>query len=213
MMVATVAGTFGARPGRNPVSVNTEAFTVFQEDTHMRLGRFALVATVGLATIMGCAGFWEESSSLSVVGVNEADAYFAYSPEWSGFETLPSSFWQLDLETGKATRVYEKRVQYDLQLAGNYVVAERPTNNDQSSEVVAKSVASGDESVIFERNVKLGGHYDREFIAAGTNVVGAHGYGFARVRPGPAGGGQDRPGVRQAGRDLCGLRGLGDCDA
>lgn len=105
------------------------------------------------------------------VGVQEPAAYLEYAPEWSGFETLPSSFWQLDLATAKARRVYGQRVQYDLQLAGEFAVSERPAKNDQASQVVAKSLSSGDEVVILDRDVKLGGHYDREFIVDGTNVV------------------------------------------
>jgi hypothetical protein len=148
-----------------------EAFTLFQEDAHMRLGRFALVAAVSLAAIAGCPGSWDDSKALGLVGVNGPNAYFVYSPEWSGFEMLPSSFWKLDLDTATATRVYDRRVQYDVQLAGDYAVAERPTNNNQASEVVAKSLLNGDETVILERDVKLGGRYYREFIVDGTNVV------------------------------------------
>jgi hypothetical protein len=137
----------------------------------MSSARFFLVAAFSLATLAGCPGVIDDSSSLRLVGVAGTDAYLEYAPEWSGFETLATSFWQLDLDTAKATRVYDKRVQYDLQLAGSYAVAERPAQDNQASEVVAKSVSSGDEIVILERDVKLGGHYDREFVVDGTNVV------------------------------------------
>ena len=137
---------------------------------------FTLVAA--LAGLSGCGFLPGDSGYAYLIGFADGRAYLEDYEEWSGFVTLPSTIWELDLESAEITQIATARVQYDTQAAGDYYVAERPTEDEQGSQIVAVRISTGDESVVLERDVQLGGRYDRVFVLNGDQVVAITGEGL-----------------------------------
>lgn len=129
-----------------------------------------LLVMAAVANLGGCPVFWDEGADF-LVGVNGTKAYIEQYDAWSGFETLPSRVWEFDLTTGERREVVTARVQYDTQAVGDYVVAERPTDDDQGSRIVAFQISTGDTVTIQERAVPLGGRYYQVFVLEGQRVV------------------------------------------
>ena len=84
----------------------------------------------------------------------------------------------------RAEKIGTARPRYDLQAAGDYYVAEYST--DSGSAVMAVQISTGEEITILERDVTLGGRYDRVFVLDGTDAIVPHGRRTPRVRPGRA---------------------------
>ena len=129
------------------------------------------VAVLSLVTITGCPDIWENQPALFLVGVTDGQACLQHFAEWSGFDTLPSTLWTVDTDTGATDSLQTAVTQYDVQTDGEYYVAERPTTDNQGSQVVAVEIASDEEIVVLERDVVLGGRYDREFVLVDGIVV------------------------------------------
>lgn len=130
---------------------------------------FLGVLLASLAIFGGCPQNGQDSSARFLVGQDQDSAYFAYFPEWSGFETLPSSLWRVDLATGQSKQVLDRRVRYDTQIGGRFAVFERPT--DAGSEVVAVSLADGESQILTATSTTLGGRYDVRVKAAGARAI------------------------------------------
>lgn len=135
-----------------------------------RTARRMVLSSLLLATLTGCGTLFEDSA-LFLVGTAGDTVYLQNFGTYSGYATLPSTVWGLDVTTGDTTKLRAARVQYDVQAAGDYFVAERPINDNQASRIVAVQISTGDELTILERAVSLGGRYDRAFVLAGTRVV------------------------------------------
>lgn len=129
------------------------------------------VLAPALAALGGCPISTEDGPTTQLLGIAGNQAYFEHYEEWSGFVTLPSTIWELDLDSGEAEQIQTARVQYDLQVAGDYYVAERPTDDNLGSRIVAVQISTGDEIIVLERDVQLGGRYGRAFALCATRVV------------------------------------------
>ena len=129
------------------------------------------IAALALVTIAGCPSLFEDPPALILVGAANDKAYLEHYAEWSGFVTNPSTLWELDADSGAAASLQDATTQYDVQVDGDYYVAERPTADNKGSEVVAVEIASGDMITVLERDVVLGGRYDREFVLTDGRVV------------------------------------------
>ncbi|MBP7747145.1 MAG: hypothetical protein KA383_13565 [Phycisphaerae bacterium] len=136
----------------------------------LQTARRMVLSSVLLATLTGCGTLFDDSA-LFLVGTAGDTVYLQNFGSYSGYTTLPSTLWGLDLSTGDATKLQAARVQYDVQAAGDYFVAERPMNDNHASRIVAVQISTGAELTILERNVSLGGRYDRAFVLTGARVV------------------------------------------
>ena len=128
-----------------------------------------LAAAVTLSS--GCGLIEEDSTLLSFLGVVGDRAYFEYYNEYSGWVVLPSSIWEVDLTSGDTKKIAATGVRYDTQISDDFYVAERPTDDDKGSRIVAKRISTGEKTVVLERDVQLGGRYDRVFVLVGNRVV------------------------------------------
>jgi hypothetical protein len=136
----------------------------------MRLGRI-LASGLVCSTLIGCAWLLEDESGLFLKDANDERAVFVHFDEYSGWVTLPSTIWTLDLGTEKVRRVLDARRQYDVQIEGDFYAAELPTDDDQGSRIVARRISTGEQFTILERDVQLGGRYDRAFVLDGDRIV------------------------------------------
>ena len=131
-------------------------------------------ALVALAVMIlvgagGCIDPSDGQNSLGLVGIADEGAVLDHYEEWSGWTTLPSTVWQVDTAAGAAEKIGTARPRYDLQAAGDYYVAEYST--DSGSAVMAVQISTGEEITILERDVTLGGRYDRVFVLDGTDAI------------------------------------------
>lgn len=122
-----------------------------------------------LALFGGCPQSGQDSSATFLIGQDANFAYFSYSPEYSGFETLRSSVWRVDLTTGEARQLLDSSVRYATQIAGAIAVFERPT--DRGSEVLAVNLSDGETRVLATNSTILGGRYDMRVIAVGQRAI------------------------------------------
>lgn len=122
-----------------------------------------------LTTLGGCPQAGQDSAATTLIGLDAEHAYFSYFPEYSGFETLRSSVWRVHLDSGETRQVLDSRVRYATQIAGAFVVFERPTDN--GSEVVAVPLSDGETRILATTSTILGGRYDTRVIAAGQRAI------------------------------------------
>lgn len=127
----------------------------------------------GLATLAagGCVFQFGDSSLLSLLHVAGSRAYFAHYEEWSGFAELESTLWEIDLNTGDSAPLAAAAVRYDTQATDDYVAAEVPTSDNEGSRIVATRISDGKQIVVLERDVPLGGRYDRVFVLVDDRIV------------------------------------------
>ncbi|MEW6251983.1 MAG: hypothetical protein AB1716_15180 [Planctomycetota bacterium] len=129
-------------------------------------------AVIGLALLPGgCPGNADSESALRLLDVNSGQAVLQYYNAWNGWETLPSSIWLADLAEGTTRRVEPALVQYGLQAAGDFYIAERPADDGARSRVVAGQFSTGDEWTVVTRDEALGGRYFPAAALDGERVV------------------------------------------
>jgi hypothetical protein len=137
----------------------------------MRSRRVFLVAA-GMAMLwLGGCFLPGTGSSLFLLHASDDAAYFEYYEQWSGFDVLPSTVWKVDLTTGQTTRVADAGVRYDTKANDAYYAFEEPIDNNERSRIVATRISTGHEIVVAERDVQLGGKYDRVFALLDDHVV------------------------------------------
>lgn len=135
------------------------------------------VLFAALTCISGCPTSSDEGASLSLIALDDSSAYLQYYPSYSGWETLPSSVWQVDLATGQTHQLLDNQVRYDVQIAAGFAVSERPTAS--GSEIVAQPLSGGEAHVLLTRSIELGGRYDRSVIATATRAIARTDSGIA----------------------------------
>jgi hypothetical protein len=138
----------------------------------LKRSRFVIAAGLLVAVLAGCPNLTgPQQSSLSLVDANSQRAVLEYAKNWSGWEILPSSIWVANLPAGDTSRFRAARVQTDLQAAGDFYVAERPTDNGKGSRVVAGQFSTGDEWTLLRGNVRLTGRIFRQVMLEGDRAV------------------------------------------
>lgn len=127
--------------------------------------------TPAILALAGCSDLFQDPPARFLIGVANDQAYVQHFDAWSGFTTLPSTLWRVDAQTGATEKLASATTQYDLQANAVYYAAERPTPDGNRSRVVAVEIATGEEITVLERDVVLGGRYDRVFVLADGRVI------------------------------------------
>lgn len=131
----------------------------------------AYLLAPAILALAGCPDLFQNPPARFLIGVANDQAYVQHFEAWSGFTTLPSTLWRINAQTGATEKLTDARTQYDLQANADYYAAERPTADGNGSRVVAVEIATDDEITVLERDVVLGGRYDRVFVLAGGLVI------------------------------------------
>lgn len=124
-----------------------------------------------ILALAGCSDLFQDPPARFLIGVANDQAYVQHFDAWSGFTTLPSTLWRVNAQTGATEMLVNATTQYDLQANADYYAAERPTPDGNGGRVIAVEIATGAEITVLERNVVLGGRYDRAFVLAGGRVI------------------------------------------
>lgn len=120
----------------------------------------------------GCPGIFEDEPSLRLTDVSNGHAVLQYYTRYSGFETLPSTVWDVDLDSAQTQKVRNARRRFDLQVSGDFYVAEVPDDDDlDGSLVVGGRFSAKREFTVARRNVRLSGRYDRAVALDGSRAV------------------------------------------
>ena len=99
----------------------------------------------------GCGSLGLDESSLTIVGINDEEVFYQFYPEDSGFVTLPSSLWKIDVQSGASKRIREAVKQFGLQVDGDYYVTEIALNDERLGRIVAVQISTDRRSVLHER--------------------------------------------------------------
>jgi len=128
-----------------------------------------------LIAIPGCREtfFWKAPTA-EVVGIADGKAYVNYYPESSGFETLPSQIWEVDLADGQKRLVRDMRIDWNQALVAGYLVSTHPTEDGLTYQIVADHIATGQQRVLVSQEIGPDGPFDLEFVADETRVFHAN---------------------------------------